>query len=90
MPQITLYLDEETQALVAQAAQANGYQKAGGWRKLFGNTPPRSGRETACPWQGAFPIFRCAKKARLPRQLMCRAWGFDCAGGAMVASFCRC
>lgn len=28
MPQITLYLDEATQALVAQAAQANGVSKS--------------------------------------------------------------
>ena len=64
MSQITLYLDDATQALVEQAAQANGLSKSR-WvaeiiRKYAAHEWPRDCLLLA----GRLPIFPCAKKTR--------------------------
>jgi len=53
MPQITLYLDDATQALVDQAALINGVSKSRWVADIIR-------KYTSHEWRGALPISLCA------------------------------
>lgn len=57
MPQITLYLDDETQALVEQAAQANGLSKSRWVAEIIRKYATQEWPRECLSLAGRFPDF---------------------------------
>ena len=77
MSQITLYLDDATQALVEQAAQANGLSKSRWVAEIIRKYAAHEWPQDCLALAGALPTFPCATKTRPRSRPMCRVWVFD-------------